>query len=1040
MAPWFRSSPWLGYLLHEWETAPSDRTPVPHAGMTNDGLSPLLDDNALRAWVNSTSAQVVSVPCATPKGSVGSDVGIVHHLAVCDDALVAFAGFGPRAQVVTLPLSALNGKLLPEKLDREEAAAIKVPRFADFIGCQLQDELAHLKPSNSRHVISVDDFRDFSAGLTWHPGVIRELLRASNDGKIGSRVPAWDLLTAAIRFINFQMNSGTLSAFAAEAAYYRHLCILWTIGKGLALIPGFGKANKVAAEALSTVRGRQEGWFQSALLKEAEREGRFVNMEEPDSTAAGGGATGPGSVASSSRVTRSVTRAEKSQSKGISHATRQQSKRKSPPAGDGVGRKLGAEPVRKRASRRASEKPRRVETDEGTGTRLRSVARELLKVPPNLTGAGGENVDIPAGMGAEVGAENNEPSESPTTDTTVVDEIEPKRGGRGPSGRPSPVKGSGTSQTESREQLELDDGEVGDDEGYTAGGFSGAEESGRDWSSHGEEKKDDDTTRGDRGRSSHPREIDLPNPPSRQPGDEPSDSSDDSSESSSSSDSSDESIPDDFDDPDLLDRYLKIAQLKNAMKQKQRERRKIRESRRHRRAMRKMNRSNRKAHRAHVASVELILANQRNREEKERASKSVIKSWTSQQQRLLHLLSSKGFAERHLPTLTEAAETAFKREKNLVLANNLLNTEAAKWKCKPATSGVACMFTRGFWNQNILQAVDGFSVFMFFPAANARQVSKGAQQKKERRRLLQSNFGKRQLPDEMLDELAEMEVFFPKREGVDDLLKMIQTAILFLEFYLGRGCVGAEIYRIGFTWADSNHMLFGRAVDEDTGNNFLIKYLYMLDRGFNGFARRLIEMASEDQDPLREPQQRLSNFAQDFFGRELGNLIDGGAAGNMSLPPKVGDALAKSQASTPSNTPDSRVSHQDRRPERQPAERQTTRTGGDERPKRRRLQQNPDDPWCSFRGTPDEWKVPEGKQFGDVLGKGAPMENKRGYPKITHHASGEKMEPCLRLMVGGGCKFGETCRFSHRKDVSDLSNEDKAGITARLKKVYEMAP
>jgi len=62
-------------------------------------------------------------------------------------------------------------------------------------------------------------------------------------------------------------------------------------------------------------------------------------------------------------------------------------------------------------------------------------------------------------------------------------------------------------------------------------------------------------------------------------------------------------------------------------------------------------------------------------------------------------------------------------------------------------------------------------------------------------------------------------------------------------------------------------------------------------------------------------------------------------------------------------------------------------------------------------------------------------ENKRGFPKVTHHRTKKKVYPCLKHLCTGECSRGLSCNLSHFK-TELLEPEESAKIDDRLAAVF----
>jgi hypothetical protein len=399
------------------------------------------------------------------------------------------------------------------------------------------------------------------------------------------------------------------------------------------------------------------------------------------------------------------------------------------------------------------------------------------------------------------------------------------------------------------------------------------------------------------------------------------------------------------------------------------------------------------------------------RDRKKKLEKSVMKKWPQPQQAVLHRLSSKGFIERSNPLLTDIASTAFAKEKNFSLVLENLKHESEQWLFCVIPSAFAGIMTTGFYNRNIRSdPLKGFSVFHFAPEDFLKEMDS----KEGRKWLIGQALASEELPEAAINDLARTEFYHPRHDDLDGAIKMLKTAVAFLEYFFGEGSIAPDVHNGFLRWTEKNYKLMAQTIKEDPGDDFLIRFLHLADRTFAAFCEVLLEEPINSVDPMGPASVKLKDFAERFMRKELGNMMHGGAPGNLPRPNTITEALTagkrhgQGKKQPVREVPGAKVPKEDR--QQQPD----------------KFQKNPDP-------VPPAWKLPRGKKYAEVLGRDAPKEHSEFWPLCRHHVFDAKRKLCGRFVLGE-CHYGKKCQLAHIPN-KQLSPEEYKAIDDHLPKI-----
>jgi hypothetical protein len=234
-----------------------------------------------------------------------------------------------------------------------------------------------------------------------------------------------------------------------------------------------------------------------------------------------------------------------------------------------------------------------------------------------------------------------------------------------------------------------------------------------------------------------------------------------------------------------------------------------------------------------------------------------------------------------------------------------------------------------------------------------------------------------------------------------------------MHLLLGGGSIGLAGYHYGNHYLKENRDAVENAFRDD--KDFYFKFLFMLDRHFQMFCRKLVmATAGESKDPLCRAKRKLKHFFRDTMDKELGNLEGGGGAPPLSLPSgykKSGDEGDKLKGRTPEGGK-----------LKDPKEGKKKTGGG-----------KGEQEWYSKLLEPEtSWLLPEGKNINDLFPN---PESKAGFPQVPHHITGKPAKACISYFTRGSCDRGSKCRMGHCK-VTSFTKQANTEMTAKLKSAY----
>jgi hypothetical protein len=206
---------------------------------------------------------------------------------------------------------------------------------------------------------------------------------------------------------------------------------------------------------------------------------------------------------------------------------------------------------------------------------------------------------------------------------------------------------------------------------------------------------------------------------------------------------------------------------------------------------------------------------------------------------------------------------------------------------------------------------------------------------------------------------------------------------------------------------------FGTVQAKD--NRLSIKVAYLLDCVFQSFVNQLARYRSSTS-PIRSAKRRLKNFQEDDANEALWQI-------RFGIAPAV--HLSTSISNPPSNNP----RHKDRGIRNDSRHDSSRNDDRKKSPASERPAQKP----VSNANMLREWKVPEGKRYGDFFNPVKFPENTKGWLKFSHHNTNKPRQAaiCMRFQCDGKCNT--ECNFSHvdstKKRRDHLSSESNLLMT-----------
>jgi hypothetical protein len=392
----------------------------------------------------------------------------------------------------------------------------------------------------------------------------------------------------------------------------------------------------------------------------------------------------------------------------------------------------------------------------------------------------------------------------------------------------------------------------------------------------------------------------------------------------------------------------------------------------------------------------------------ERKKSSLLSSWTLRARTLFRLLSAKNWTERGTPHLNAFVREAI-REKKPQRALNLISEEAleAHWPGMASTSGLTELFVRGFAAPDFMETPGGFTVFMFKPREHLEEITDA-----EKKQRLQDLFGTGDLSEDTLKSFVKKDWFLPKEKS--DCEDQLKVCILMMDLLTAENGISGQGYRHGLKLIQDNPVRFAREAKVD--KHFYWKFLHLLDTVFQRFCEQLRDYA-DTEDPLLEASAYgLSTFQANLIDKGMGSFLDLGQTPSLSLPHSLEKHTKKTAKKTAGGS--EKVSPGDSLKKTPSKKKEPLKV----------------DPWISNPSPVSKWRIPAGKTFSVLFGRGE-YENQSGFPHAKHHISGKLVPQCLGFVTRGDCARGAQCTMAH-PDSSKMDPDDYDATDKRFEAVY----
>lgn len=382
---------------------------------------------------------------------------------------------------------------------------------------------------------------------------------------------------------------------------------------------------------------------------------------------------------------------------------------------------------------------------------------------------------------------------------------------------------------------------------------------------------------------------------------------------------------------------------------------------------------------------------------KESKKKSMMSRLSPDAEELFYLLSATSWREKS-PRLNSFMRKLV-RDKDASKAINMVQSKTVGWTGMISSKQLVQFFSSGYRARNIDHSPGGFTAFMCHPYSSSYQHSKAAA-----RAATRSMFGDSTLNDETINYYTQQEFFLPRT--YDDVKNQLETTVRLLELLTDRDSIAVEGYSSAlFQWKDRPAAFYNLL---STRPSFGIEYVFMADKIFQGFLERLSRY-TERKRPLSDARREVSldTFQAHNVGMALHGL-DFGSFPHLTLPSSL-----RLSENAPSSS--GRVVSPDNAPG----------TSGSK--------SGPD--WWTENPSPVEaWKVPKGKEHGDIFNsKNNPKAAEVEFPSIDHHKTGTPRVVCIRYQATGKCKA--SCSRAHI-DPRRLSKDAYEKIDKAIKTLY----
>lgn len=406
-------------------------------------------------------------------------------------------------------------------------------------------------------------------------------------------------------------------------------------------------------------------------------------------------------------------------------------------------------------------------------------------------------------------------------------------------------------------------------------------------------------------------------------------------------------------------------------------------------------------------AIDELAFHSREKREDEKKKSSLLTAWTDEARSLFELLSARSWSKRGKPKLNDFVIGAI-RDKKPQRAIALIEKKSRRWEGMASHNGLVEFFTQGFQAADFTEEPGGFTAFMCRPRDFIRERTDS-----EKKQVLQDVFGATgELSEESLKALIKKEWFLPSNRY--EAMEQLGVTIDLLDLLTTEGGIASAGYRRGLSLLSEHSRQIKLALERD--RYFLWKYVHLLDSIFQRFCDRLIRYAARRNPIVEARRDRLDEFQSDLVDRALSDFFELGFSPRLTLPGalerqtrKVGDDKRKVEAIG---------NHGGAKGE----------PGPRNAPKKARLEmtKNP---------SPEAgWRIPEGKKFADIFGKGM-LANQVGFPRLHHHTRKEFTNLCIKFQVIGECSRGDGCPGAH-VPPSQMSPEEKEKIAARFREVY----
>ncbi len=362
---------------------------------------------------------------------------------------------------------------------------------------------------------------------------------------------------------------------------------------------------------------------------------------------------------------------------------------------------------------------------------------------------------------------------------------------------------------------------------------------------------------------------------------------------------------------------------------------------------------------------------------------SMISQLSSEQSELFTLLSAKDWND-HKPALSGFAQQLL-ADRDPFKAMNLITSETRAWRGTVGRRGITQFFCMGYAATDIETQPGGFTIFMFRPKNAAQPLSQAAL-KQSLRHLL----GDTKVDDDTVLYFAQNDFYLP--DSIDRLEVQLQTCIQFLDLITATKGIASQGYSEGLRLLRDDRQAFETVQAKDA--RFSIKVAYLLDRVFQSFVNQLARYRS-NPSPIRAAKRRLKNLQEDDVNEAL-RQIRFGIAPAIHLPASISDPTS------PRPCHDDRTNQNAERSNR-PDDRKKSASSPSEKTARKPV---------SNSNIISDWKVPEGKRYGDFFNPVKFPENTKGWPNFLHHNTDKPRQAalCMRFQCDGKCN--SECNFS----------------------------